>query len=124
MSGEHRRSLGALGERLAAEHLIRRGFTILERNYRTRWGELDLVAYDGTVLAFCEVKTRRLAPAGRTPFESIHAAKRSRVRKMAASWLAERRERPHPDELRFDAIAVSVDGAGQLVSLEHLEGAF
>ena len=45
-----RRDLGALGEQLASEHLERRGFTIVERNYRTRWGELDVIAYDGTVL--------------------------------------------------------------------------
>src|SRR3954447_9313516 len=59
VSDDLRHSLGAVGERLAAEHLERRGFEILERNFRTRWGELDLVAYDGRVLAFCEVKTRR-----------------------------------------------------------------
>jgi putative endonuclease len=53
-----RPQLGRLGEQLAAEHLIRRGFQIVERNYRTRWGELDIVAYDGRTLAFCEVKTR------------------------------------------------------------------
>ena len=55
MSGDRRQRLGSTGERLAAEHLERRGFAILERNYRTRWGELDLIAFDGRVLVFCEV---------------------------------------------------------------------
>jgi hypothetical protein len=55
VSNDPRHRLGALGERLAAEHLIRRGFRIVERNYRTRWGELDIVAFDGQTLAFCEV---------------------------------------------------------------------
>src|SRR5947209_15299859 len=62
VSSDLRRRLGQLGEQLAAEHLVRRGFRIMERNYRTRWGELDIVAFDGHTLAFCEVKTRRLAP--------------------------------------------------------------
>src|ERR1019366_6878098 len=44
-----RRDLGALGEQLASEHLERHGFTVMERNYRTRWGELDVIAFDGRV---------------------------------------------------------------------------
>jgi putative endonuclease len=119
-----RPQLGRLGEQLAAEHLIRRGFEIVERNYRTRWGELDIVAYDGGTLAFCEVKTRRLSAPGRDPLESVHTRKRSQVRKMAGHWLIERTERPYADNVRFDAIGVTLDPSGRLVSLEHLEGAF
>ena len=124
MSGDRRPHLGRLGEQLAAEHLARRGFQIVERNYRTRWGELDIVAFDGRTLAFCEVKTRRLAASGRSPLESVRTVKRSRVRKMAGRWLIERTDRPYADTLRFDAIGVTLDPAGRLVSLEHLEGAF
>jgi putative endonuclease len=119
-----RPQLGRLGEQLATEHLIRRGFQIVERNYRTRWGELDIVAYDGRTLAFCEVKTRRLTTPGRDPLESVHSVKRSKVRKMAGRWLIERTDRPYADNVRFDAIGVTLDLAGRLVSLEHLEGAF
>ena len=119
-----RPELGRLGEQLAAEHLVRRGFQIVERNYRTRWGELDIVAFDGHTLAFCEVKTRRLSRPGRTPLESVHARKRSQVRKMAGRWLTDRTDRPYADNLRFDAIGVTFDPSGRLVSLEHLEGAF
>ena len=119
-----RSELGRLGEQLAAEHMIRRGFRIVERNYRTRWGELDIVAYDGRTLAFCEVKTRRLSTPGRDPLESVHTRKRSKVRKMARSWLIERSDRPRADTLRFDAIGVTLDPSGRLVRLEHLEGAF
>jgi putative endonuclease len=119
-----RPQLGRLGEQLAVEHLIRRGFEIVERNYRTRWGELDIVAFDGRTLAFCEVKTRRLTTPGRDPLESVHAVKRSKVRKMAGRWLIERTDRPYADNVRFDAIGVTLDPSGQLVSLEHLEGAF
>ena len=124
MSTDPRDSLGALGERLAAEHLVRRGYEILERNYRTRWGELDIVAYDGSTIAFCEVKTRRASYRAGTPFEAIHPRKRAQVRRMVGSWLLERSERPSAPDIRCDAIGVTVDGAGRLVSLQHLEGAF
>src|SRR6201992_4023959 len=124
MGNDAENDMGRAGERLAAEHLLRLGYEIVERNYRTRWGELDIVAYDGDTLAFCEVKTRRLSSPGRNPLESVHARKRSRVRKMAGSWLIERTDRPRAQTLRFDAIGVTLDAAGRLVSLEHLEGAF
>jgi putative endonuclease len=124
VSCDPRPQLGRLGEQLAAEHLVRRGYQIVERNYRTRWGELDIVAFDGRTLAFCEVKTRRLSAPGRSPLESVRTGKRARVRKMAGRWLIERTDRPYADVVRFDAIGVTFDPAGRLVSLEHLEGAF
>jgi putative endonuclease len=123
-----RRALGALGERLAAEHLERAGYYIVDQNFRTRYGELDIVAAGDRCLVFCEVKTRvRGNGGGPTPFDSIGGAKRSRVRMMAAQWLAERRPRldvPAQPDLRFDAIGVSMSPSGRLLSLDHLEDAF
>lgn len=119
-----RRALGAAGEQLAAEHLARRGYAIVERNYRTRWGELDLIVFDGRTLAFVEVKTRRAGGRAGSAFDAVGWGKQTQVRRIAARWLAERRERPHAQELRFDAVGVTFDGAGRLVALEHLEGAF
>jgi putative endonuclease len=124
MSADRRKRIGELGEQFAADHLVRRGFRIVDRNYRTRWGELDIVAFDGRTLAFCEVKTLRASAAWSSPFESLHARKRAQVRNMARRWLAERGKRPFALILRFDAIGVTLDGAGHLVALEHLEGAF
>jgi putative endonuclease len=124
VSADLRQHFGRLGEQLAAEHLARRGFRIVERNYRTRWGELDLIAFDGRTLAFCEVKTRRLLAGTGSPFDALRPSKQGQVRKMAASWLIDRTERPHADLVRFDAIGVTLDRAGELVSIEHLEGAF
>jgi putative endonuclease len=124
MGSDLRHDLGRLGERLAAEHLERLGFRILDRNYRTRWGELDIVAFGGGVLAFCEVKTRRAAGTAGGPFDAVGAGKQAQVRRMAAGWLAACRDRPYADVLRFDAIGVTFDGAGRLLALEHLEGAF
>jgi putative endonuclease len=104
---------------------------IIDRNFRTRWGELDIVALDERTIVFCEVKTRlvsdRLGPGDprtRDPLESVHPRKRAKVRRMAARWLVERRDRPRADELRFDAIGVTVDPAGRLLRIDHLEGAF
>jgi putative endonuclease len=150
---DQRPAVGRLGEQLAAEHLERLGFQILERNFRNRWGELDIIAYDGRVIAFCEVKSRRLrggggagvggdgagevgggagvvAGGGRgfgvggAPFDAVHPGKRARVRRMAGHWLMSRTDRPYAQELRFDAIGITFDRSGRLLALEHLEGAF
>ncbi len=120
MSDDPRHSLGRRGEQLAAEHLERLGYRVVARNYRTRVGELDLVATDEYVLVFCEVKTRRSG----SPWQNLGEAKRRQVRSMGRVWLAEARDRPRTSELRFDAIGIVIDPDGALVSLDHLEGAF
>lgn len=122
VSEDLRHRLGSHGEQLAADHLERLGLRVIDRNYRTRHGELDLVAYDGHRLVFCEVKTRRTGP-GR-PWDALGDAKQSRVRAMASQWLRERPGRPGATELRFDAIGVTIDPRGRLAGLEHLEAAF
>jgi putative endonuclease len=122
VSADPRHALGRRGEQLAAEHLERLGYRVLARNHRTRHGELDLVAARAGVLVFCEVKTRRTGSG--EPWDGLHPAKRQQVRAMARAYLADVRDRPYARELRFDAIGVLLDGAGGLVRLEHLEGAF
>ncbi len=117
-----RRHLGRLGEDLAARHLERLGYTVVVRNHRTRHGELDIVAADAATLVFVEVKTRRAGP-GR-PWDALHERKRGQVRRMAAEYLAGVSDRPRGRELRFDAIGITIDARGELVALEHLEGAF
>jgi putative endonuclease len=122
-----RRRLGAQGEALARRHLEARGYTLLDANFRTRHGELDLVAADPGHLVFCEVKTRVLSgpPGELGPLAAIGPRKRRQVRAMAREWLAQRgSEGPWPPELRFDAIGVAFDRQGRLLMLEHLEGAF
>jgi putative endonuclease len=121
-----RRRLGALGERLAVDHLGRAGYVILDRNFRRREGELDIVCADGRALVFCEVKTRiaggRSGPAG--PLDAIGPAKRRRLRRLAGLWLGQRPAGPLPAQIRFDAIGVVLDPAGALLALEHVENAF
>lgn len=120
---DRRRQLGAAGEQFAADHLTRQGFRILDRNYRTRFGELDIIACDQHQIVFCEVKCRVANRAGRDPLESVHAAKQAQVRRLAGRWLS---ERPHPRarDLRFDAIGVTLSPDGKLLRLDHLESAF
>jgi putative endonuclease len=123
-----RRAIGTLGERLAADHLRRAGYRIVERNYRTRYGELDIVADSENCLVFCEVKTRVIGRAnGPTALDSIGVDKRRRVRAMAAQWLGERRTavgQPWRAEMRFDAIGIEISPTGRLLALDHLEDAF
>lgn len=128
---DRRRLVGARGEDLARRHLEARGFEMLDANFRTRHGELDLVAVDDRCLVFCEVKTRVVAGEGSGqgdvvgPLEGIGARKRRQVRLMAREWLGLRgREAPWREELRFDAIGVEFDPCGKLVRLEHVEAAF
>jgi putative endonuclease len=130
-AADPRRTLGAAGELLAARHLEARGFEIVDQNFRTRYGELDLVASDRRFLVFCEVKTRiargEQGPLG--PLAAIGVRKRRQVRAMAREWLGARApdarcDSGSPPEIRFDAIGLTLDVQGRLLSLEHLEGAF
>src|SRR5215207_9277865 len=123
MAEDPRRSVGALGERLAAEHLAARGYELLERNFRTRYGELDLVARSGRFLVFCEVKTRISAgpPGPFGPLASVGGRKRAQLRRMAGQWLHERSAPGGPRQARFDVIGIILDPAGRLLSLEHVE---
>ncbi|MDA0185495.1 YraN family protein [Solirubrobacter phytolaccae] len=117
-----RHTAGQQGEEHAAAHFERLGFEVLARNHRTRFGELDLVAYDGCTLVFAEVKTRR--SDDREPWENLHFVKQSKVRRMAIAWLTEAAGRPFGAALRFDGVAVLVDTRGGLIRLDHLEAAF
>jgi putative endonuclease len=123
MPGDLRHRLGRAGEEVAAAHLERLGYDVIARNHRTRFGELDVVAFDGETIVFCEVKTRR-AGAAVSPWDALGEGKQQRVRAMAAAWLAETAGRPYAPELRFDAIGVVFDAHGKLVRLDHVEGAF
>jgi putative endonuclease len=117
-----RHARGQRGEQLAAAHFERLGYRVLARNHRTRYGELDLVVYDGEHLVFVEVKTRR--DGSGEPWENLHELKRSQVRRMAIAWLTEANDRPFGADLRFDAVGILLDRDGELVRLEHLEAAF
>jgi putative endonuclease len=132
MAGDRRQAYGRRGEQLAAAHLERHGWAIVERNFRTREGEIDLIAARQGTLAFCEVKTlvsRRAPPASgpADPLECVGPAKRSRVRRMARAWLAQGRGGGRPaghGDVRLDVIGVLLAPDGTLLRLDHLESAF
>jgi putative endonuclease len=130
-AADPRRSVGRSGEDHAAGHLERLGYRLLARNVRTRFGEIDLIAYDGQTIVFAEVKTRRATSLRRAgaqspqPLESLRPRQRSRLRRLARAWLSDHSvERPRAAEIRFDAIGVLVDLKGAMIGLEHLEAAW
>lgn len=114
--------LGRRGERLAADHLVAAGLTIVDRNWRCPQGEIDLVAFDEAEdeLVFVEVKTRTSVRYGH-PLEAITAQKLARLRRLATAWCAEHKGRH--DRIRIDAIAIVAPQHG-LIEIEHLERVF
>ena len=120
---DRRRLLGAAGENAAARHLEARGYEILGRNFRTRHGELDIVAAGDGCLVFCEVKARLGRAATERALEAVGPAKRQRLRRMAAEWFASH-SGPGLPGVRFDVIGVALAGDATVLALEHLEGAF
>jgi putative endonuclease len=123
-AASHRRSdtrrveTGRAGEEIAAAHLEARGLTILDRNVRFGDGEIDLVAEEGQVLVFVEVRRRRTGSAGAAA-ESVTARKRARVVRAARRWLA-RRPRRAAMEVRFDVVALD----GEPPAVGWIRGAF
>jgi len=104
----------------------RLGFRVLARNVRTRYGEIDLIACNASVLTFVEVKTLKAHPGAEwpEPLAGLRRAQRARLRRLAAAWLASDVQRPRPGTLRFDAIGVILDERDQLLRLDHVEGAW
>jgi putative endonuclease len=118
-------AIGRYGEDVAARHLTDAGLTILDRNWRCRAGELDIIALDSGVLVFCEVKTRSSTQFG-DPAEAVIGAKAARIRRLAMAWLAAQRESGHGEfwpEMRFDVVSVLRQRQGA-AAVEHLRGAF
>jgi putative endonuclease len=125
MTGTRQR-LGSAAEDLVATRLAEAGWEIVERNARTRYGELDIAALDRRSLVFVEVKAGRAGSASgpERPVLSVDFRKQARIRRLATAWMSERRDLPRYGEIRFDAVGVTYDRAGRVVDYEHLRGAF
>lgn len=106
---------GRWGEDRAATHYRRAGYELVDRNWRCRFGEVDLILRRGDTVVFCEVKTRRSAAFG-APAEAVDARKQVRIRRLAAAWLAAHDVRRV--DVRFDVVAITG------VRVEVVEGAF
>jgi putative endonuclease len=121
-----RLKLGRRAEDIVARWLSEKGWRILARNARTRFGELDIVALDGRTLVFLEVKAGRAGAAAgpERPVLSVGFRKQQRIRRLATAWMAERRDGPRYVEIRFDVAGVSFDREGCLTEVEHIPNAF
>lgn len=111
---------GAWGEHIAREHLERQGYRTVETNFRTRFGEIDIIAAHGQYIVFVEVKTRksdRFAAAR----EFVTPQKQQRLRAAAAEWL---QQHPTDQQPRFDVVEVYGGEGAAAPRVNHLENAF
>jgi len=112
---------GRLGESLAAEFLLGQGYAIVEKNYRKRYGEVDIIARDGDTLVFVEVKTRQSTVFG-TPFEAVDGRKQRQLSRVAQEYLQSRGLIDAP--ARFDVVAIRLDRDSRPTAIDHLKNAF
>jgi putative endonuclease len=115
-----RHTLGRYGEDLAVDHLRGLGMALLDRNWRCPAGEIDAILRTGDTIVFVEVKTRRTDEFG-APAEAVGYAKQTRLRRLAAIWLA--RSGVRAPEVRFDVVSVVAPRDGP-PRLDHIRGAF
>ena len=111
-------ALGKSGEQEAAKYLESRGLRILDRNWRSADGEIDIVAAERRVLVVCEVKSRTSTRYG-SPLEAVSRAKRARLRRLAVQWLNAHGVRF--DQVRIDVVGLVYDGTGGF-TVEHIRG--
>jgi putative endonuclease len=115
-----RKKLGALGERIAAEHLKKRGYEILETNFRCPFGEIDIIARQKEFLVFVEVRTKR-SPEFGLPEESITSSKRRKLIQLANAYL--QTHKAFPSLWRIDVVAVELGADGKVSRVKLIENA-
>ncbi|NLY89355.1 MAG: YraN family protein [Firmicutes bacterium] len=115
------KEIGNYGESLAGKILEQKGYVILDRNFRTRYGEVDLVAKEGEVLVFVEVKARRSMNYG-SGAEAVTRVKQQRLIRTALHYMFRRGWQNRP--CRFDLLELNLDQEGKLLSYQLLQNAF
>ena len=115
-----RQSLGTSGEQIAATFLHKKGYAIVERNYRCRHGEIDIIAQDGDYLVFVEVKTRKSKKYG-TPAAAVDHRKQKQICRVTAFYL--QHHSLHDIDLRFDVIAIHIT-TRSTKKIDHFINAF
>lgn len=101
----NKRSLGSIGETIAADYLVKNGFTIIEKNYRSgRFGEIDIIAVENEYICFIEVKTRTSCFFG-TPIESVRYEKRKKIKALA--WIYIKHRNLGERNMRFDIVEIT-----------------
>ena len=121
-----RQRTGRRAEDLVAQRLAKAGWRLIERNARTRYGEIDIVAAEGRSLVFVEVKAARegSGPCPERPELAVGWDKQRRLRRLAGAWLGQRRPRAFADRIRFDVVGVTFGEDGDLLRYEHIRDAF
>src|SRR6476469_5730874 len=121
-----RQRIGRAADYLVASRLAAASCEILERNARTRYGELDIVALDRRTLVFVEVKAGRedSAYGPERPVLAVDRRKQQRIRRLATAWMGEHRNAPYFTGIRFDAIGVTFNRAGRPIDFDHIRNAF
>jgi len=114
ISDQSTKELGKHGENIAWDYLKRQGYRLLERNYRCRYGEIDLIAKDGETIVFIEVKSRRTASFG-DPEESVSQAKQRKISTVALYYLEDKGLYDRP--ARFDVVSVFASSSEQKITL-------
>ena len=122
-STDNRAATGRRGESAAADYLANLGYRIVERNWRCRIGEIDLIADDGGTLVFVEVRARTNPTKYGTALEAVTPLKQRQVRDVAAYYLAQRNSATSPS-IRCDVVAVTFRTDGSIAELRHIPGAF
>jgi putative endonuclease len=115
-----RKDVGAIGEKLAADYLKKRGYKIIQRNFRCREGEIDIIAQKGECLVFVEVRTNRNTAFG-TPEESVTLSKREKLISLADAYVQTYDKAPI--SWRIDVVAVELGPNNKVSRLEHIENA-
>ncbi|SEG09116.1 putative endonuclease [Caloramator fervidus] len=114
-------NLGKIGEQIAVKYLINNGYYIIKRNFRTKFGEIDIIARDGKYLVFVEVKTRKGIKLG-YPREAVDCFKQIKLKKLASLYLAQKKILS--SYVRFDVIEVLLDAEQKVKSICLIKNAF
>ncbi|MDF1520058.1 MAG: YraN family protein [Brevefilum sp.] len=114
----YQKEIGNKGEKIAVDYLIDKGYLLLDRNYHTRYGELDLVMFENEMIVFVEVKTRTSASFG-TPEEGITPSKLDHLQNAGLLWLQAHPE--SPDDWRIDAVSILLQKNGKIRDIRHFE---
>jgi len=118
-----KREFGDIGEKIASEYLLDRGYKIIERNYQKTWGEIDLITKKLNIIVFCEVKTRDLKNVEHfLPEYSIDARKIKKLKNMCEIYLTEK-SYPASQQWQIDVISIAIDKNSKKAKIKHIENA-
>ena len=115
---EIRKDVGRGGEKIAAQFLVKKGFKIIERNYRRKWGEIDIIAEKDGVVRFVEVKAVSRENPDYRPEELVHKSKLRKVARTAALYMEEKRD---SREFQIDAVTVVMNKLTRVAHCRLLE---